>query len=252
MLEEVVVTGTLVKSSLARVAQWSKLLFLLQLVLFIYRMWTNYDCSYDPSYDSSEPFGFICMFVLFGIWLPLCGYSSASARDRPCLALFACVQGIMSVVGLFDVWKTTQYQRMLRDGCKHCTPIFDRGSETCQYGIGHNNDGINIDRYMCQHFPTLGEIACRAFMMTSISCAGCCAALSARQMLNDNHVVAQIMELVPEIMELVPEVEVEPEVIRNDPSGHEHLEHDSRANPPVLVAGRVEEKSSEVGGGVLV
>jgi hypothetical protein len=35
--------------------------------------------------------------------------------------------------------------------------------------------------------------------MTSISCAGCCAALTAREMLNDNHVVAQIMESVPEV-----------------------------------------------------
>lgn len=236
MFEEVVVTGTLVKSSLERVAQWSKLLFLLQLVLFVYRMCTKY--------DSSDPIGFICTFVLFGIWLPLCGYSSASARDRACLSLFACVQGVLSVVGLFQVWESTRYQTMLQDGCEHCTAIFEHGLERCKYGVGHNNDWITINRSDCQHFPSMAEIACSAILMTSISCAGCCAALSARQMLNDNHVVAQIMES-------VPEVEVEPEVVRVgfvDPVA----EHDPGANPSVLGAGRVEEKSTEVVGGVLV
>ena len=235
MVEEVVVTGTLVKSSLERVGQWSKSLFLLQLVLFIYRMWTDY--------DSSGPIGFICTFVLFGVWLPLCGYISASARDRACLSLFAYVQGVLSVVGLFNVWETTRYQTMLQDGCEHCTPIFEHGSQTCQYGIGHNNDWININRSDCQHIPIMAEIACGACLMTLISCAGCCAALSARQMLNDNHVVAQLMGSVPEI-------EVEPEVVMVGTD--EYLEHGSSANSPVLVAGRVEEKSREVGGGVIV
>ena len=186
MSEEVVVTGTLVKSPFERIAQWSKLLFLLQLVLFVCRMCTKY--------DSSEPIGFICTFVLFGIWLPLCGYSSAYARDRACLSLFACVQGVLSVVGLIQVWESTSYQIMLKDGCEHCTTIFEHGSETCQYHFRHNNDWISIHRSDCHHFPSMAEIACSAILMTSISCAGCCTALSARQMLHDNHVVAQLME----------------------------------------------------------
>ena len=235
MTEQIVVTGTLVKSSLERVGQWSKSLFFLQLVLFIYRMWTDY--------DSSQLFVFICTFVLFGIWLPLCGYSSASSRDRTCLTLFAGVQGFLSVGWLVHVWETTRYQTLLKDGCEHCISIFEHGSETCQYGIGHNNDWINIERSECHHIPSTAEIACSAFLMTSISCAGCCAALSARRMLNDNHVVAQLMEL-------VPEVEVVPEVVRVGPD--DNVEPYSSNDPPMLVAGRVEEKSTEAVGGVLV
>ncbi len=91
-MEEVVVTGTLVKPSFERFAMWSKVLFLLQLILFVYRMLTEY--------DSNKLFVFICTFSLFGIWLPLCGYSSASALDRTCLALFSCVQSGLSLIML--------------------------------------------------------------------------------------------------------------------------------------------------------
>ena len=190
-MEEVVVTGTLVKPSFERFAMWSKVLFLLQLILFVYRMLTEY--------DSNKLFVFICTFSLFGIWLPLCGYSSASALDRTCLALFSCVQSGLSLIMLFNVWETTMHLLNLKDGCEHCTHIFESGAETCQYGTGHNKDWLNIKQAECLHFPSMAVIAGTAFLMTSISCAGCCAALTAREMLNDNHVVAQIMESVPEV-----------------------------------------------------
>lgn len=228
MAEEVVVTGILVKSSEERVGQWCKSLFLLQLVFFIYRLCTNY--------DPSELFVFICMFVyLFSVLL--CGYSSASARDRFCLSLFVCIQYFLSVVWLVNVWDTTRYHAMMKNGCEHCMPVFEHGTETCQYHFRHNNDWINIQQAECRHIPSTAEIVCRAILMTAISCVGFCVALSARQVLNGNHVVAQIMKS-------VPEVEGTPEVVSVGTS--DNLEQYSRDDPPVLVAGRVEEKSNEV------
>lgn len=228
MLEEVVVTGTLVKSSFERFAQWAKLLFLLQLVIFIYRMSNN-------RYESSEPIVFVCTFVLFGIWLPLCGYSSATARDRACLSLFSWVQFVLSLWELFNVWDNAMQLSILQDGCDYCAVVFDRGTKTCQY-MG-DNGWITISQHKCKHFPSTTEIACTAFLTTLISGTGCCAALAARQMLNDNHVVAQIMETVPEIERgqaiTVPEPDDGPETT-------------TVAAPYLLAAVGVEEKSSEV------
>ena len=234
MMEEVVVTGTLVKSSFERFAQWVKLLFLFQLVLFIYRILTNV-------HDSSEPFLWVCTFVAFGIWVPLCGYSSATARERTCLSLFSWMQFVLSLWGVFRVWDYAMHLSNLKDGCDYCAAVFDQGPETCRYAW--DNNWIIISRNECKQIPSTTEFACTTILMTLVSGTGCCAALAARQMLNENHVVAQIMETVPEI-EVGQDADV-PEAA-DDPTHTTGAEPYRIVAEGVVLTEGVEEKSSEV------
>mgnify|MGYP006073351033 CR=1 FL=1 len=190
MVEDVIVIGTLVKTSFERLAMWSKVLFLLRLVLFVYLMASS----------SHQRIGTICAFVSLGVVIPLCGHSSAAARNRTFLKFYSYVQGGLSLIILFVVWDTTESRLMLNDVCKECTSVFERGAETCQYQApSRGYAGTSIGRSQCRHVPSIVEIVCTACLRTMISGVCCCSAFTAQKMITDKYVVAQLMESVPEV-----------------------------------------------------
>lgn len=196
MVEDVIVTGTLVKSSFERLAMWCKVLFLLRLVLFVYLMSTEH--------SSTQRIGTICAFVSLGIGIPLCGHSTAAARNRTFLKVYSYVQGGFSLILLFVVWDTTESLSILNDVCKECASVFARGAETCQYQAPSRDYAwTSIEQSQCRRVPSTVEIVCTACLRMLISGVSCCTAYTAQKMINDKYVVAQLMESVPEV-EAIP------------------------------------------------
>ena len=185
MLGDIIVTGILVTSATDHLIKWTKCLFLLQLGYFIYQMFVNPDWEVGLT------------FVMFGIYLPFFGYRSATTQ-KSSLYTYACLQCCLSIIAIFGIFNMIMYLTVLSDGCDQCSALFRHGNDTCQYGWGNGDiKWFKIHRVECDNFPTVMQIVWPLFFMTSISGASCCAAFAAHRILNDKHVVAQIIHTVP-------------------------------------------------------
>lgn len=191
MLEDVVVTGTLVNSSAERLMKLSQFLFLLHFCYFVFRL------LYYSFSDSHQWICFILTFALCGIYIPLCGYVSAVNNKKSAIALFSGIQCCLSFLSILDIVNTTLFLTIMNDGCEVCTRIFKQGNESCQYNW--EGQSVQISRADCNAFPSLVQIGLPLFFMTSISGASCYAALTAHQILNEKHVLAQIIHTTPEL-----------------------------------------------------
>ena len=178
-----VVTGKLVRPSSERLTRWIQLLFLFHLVFFVHH------ASRVGHHSMME---LVVTFFVCGVWVPLCGLTGASKNNQTTLLLFSGIEYCLSVVTLFNILTSATFLTALNDGCATCAAIFDKGSDKCQYGRGHNKKWLNISQSDCENFPTFAEIGFNTFLMTSIAGIGCCAAFTARQLAQDNRVVVVV------------------------------------------------------------
>lgn len=202
-MEVIIVEGVPTKTHAEKLMQWTKMIFLLQLAYFVYRLTTV------PNHWIHYMIG----FVVCGIYVPLCGYESAKKMNHRNLFLFIVTQCFFSFVVLFDIITVALGLSMLQDMCDECYVQFTAKDE-CEL-VGSNNESVVINRdsnvYVedCLNLPNNTEIAIYMFFMSCLFSSGCWAIVVARRARKEKYVVAQIVHIAPDVECQVAEGDVE-------------------------------------------
>ena len=194
----VFVDGIVTKSSSDSLMQWSKFLFAFQLAFFLYRVfYLNV-----PHHWMSNAF----MFVLCGMYIPMCGYEGAKKTKHKLLKTFSTVQTFFGFMAIFNIINYAINLTLLEDVCEQCMGEF-RYSDECEL---ENSDGLNITLGVedCENIPSITQIAVYSFFMSCIAISGCWTALLARRVVTEKHVEAVLIENVPDIEHVVHAVHI--------------------------------------------
>jgi hypothetical protein len=176
----VFVDGIVTKSSSDSLMQWSKFLFAFQLAFFLYRVfYLNV-----PHHWMSNAF----MFVLCGMYIPMCGYEGAKKTKHKLLKTFSTVQTFFGFMAIFNIITFATNLTLLEDACEH------------EYSSELN---ITIGVEDCENLPSITQIAMYSFFMSCIAISGCWTALLARRVVTEKHVEAVLVENVPDIEQVV-------------------------------------------------
>ena len=191
-MEVIIVDGVPTKTHAEKVMQWTKIIFLLQLAYFAYRLTTV------PSHWIHYMIG----FIVCGIYIPMCGYTSAKKMNRRNLSLFIGTQSFFSFLALFDIVAVTMGLTNLQDACKQCYAQFTAKDE-CEI-VGSNNETVEISVDSCMNFPNNIEIAFYMFFMSCILFTGCWAIIVSQRALKDKYVVAHVVHAAPNVERQIP------------------------------------------------
>tara|TARA_B110001452_G_scaffold255911_1_gene248771 strand:- start:968 stop:1657 length:690 start_codon:yes stop_codon:yes gene_type:complete len=185
----VFVDGIVTKSSSDSLIQWSKFIFIFQLAFFLYRVfYLNV-----PHHWMSNTF----MFVLCGIYIPICGYEGAKKLKHTLLKTFSTVQCLFSCMAIFSIITYASNVKLLEDACEQCMGEF-RSSDECELEY---SDELNITLGVedCKKIPSITQISVYSFFMACIAFSGCWTALLASRVITEKHVEAVLVEHVPDI-----------------------------------------------------
>jgi energy-coupling factor transporter transmembrane protein EcfT len=183
----VIVDGVFTKSYSNSLMHWTKIIFIFQLLLFVYRVF--YLDAYWLTY--------MIVFVICGIYIPLCGYKSAKKANHKYLRLFSTIQCFFSILTIFNVVNYVINTSLIEDACKKCAEQF-KNSEECDFVFYDNNDVI-ITSENCEHLPSTEELAIYSFFMSGIVFSGCLTAFIALKITREEVVEAVLVNSVPDI-----------------------------------------------------
>tara|TARA_B110000285_G_scaffold235599_1_gene318484 strand:+ start:209 stop:892 length:684 start_codon:yes stop_codon:yes gene_type:complete len=195
----VIVDGIVTKSSSDSLMQWSKFLFAFQLAYFLYRV---FYLNIAHHWVSN-----VFMFVLCGMYIPLCGYEGARRTKHRLLKTFSTVQTIFSCMVIFNIISYAINLTLLEDACEQCMGEFQYSDE-CELAY---SDALNITIGVkdCKTLPSITQIAAYSFFMSCIAISGCWTALLARRVVSEKHVEAVLVENnVPDIEQVVQVVQI--------------------------------------------
>ena len=194
----VIIDGIVTKSSSDYLMQWSKFLFAFQLAFFLYRVfYLNV-----PHHLMSNAF----MFVLCGIYIPLCGYNGAKKTKHRLLKIFSMVQTFFSLMSIFNIITFATNLTLLEDACEQCIGEFHYYDE-CELEYSSELN-ITIGVEDCENLPSITQIAVYSFFMSCIAISGCWTAVLASRVVTEKHVEAVLVENVPDIEQVVQVVQI--------------------------------------------
>ena len=211
----VIVDGIVTKSSSDSLIQWTKLLFAFQLAFFLYRiLYLNV-----PHHWLSNAF----MFVLCGIYIPLCGYEGAKKTKHTLLQTFGTVQTFFSCMAIFNIINYATNLILIEDACEQCAWEFAYSDECDLEYSDELNIVIRVED--CENLPSITQIAVYSFFMSCIAISGCWTALLARRVVTEKHVEAVFVEHVPNIEHVVdvPDIEQVVQVVLQEEESVESM-----------------------------
>jgi len=194
----VIVDGIVTKSSSDSLIQWSRVIFTFQLAFFLYRVFYLNVRHHWMSNAS--------MFVLCGIYIPLCGYEGVKKNKHTLLKLFSTLQCFFSCLAIVNMIIYSTNLTILEDACEQCMGEF-RYSDECELQYSDELT-VSIGVEDCEKIPSITQIAMYSFFMSCIAFSGCWTALLARKIVTEKHVEAVLVEHVPDIEQVVHVVQI--------------------------------------------
>jgi len=180
----IIVNGVPVKSREEMTQKWTCVLFLANMIYFIYQ------CNVYS--DKNQLLAVSFSFLICGVYLPFYGYTAVKKNKEGAIRFFTIMLSIISLFGIVSALSSIGFYYELNGICDDCEPVFEDGAQDCNVSFARN-EVVYITADECSKMPSESNFVIKHVLELMVNIIGMITACT----VTGKRKHAQIAETVP-------------------------------------------------------